>query len=75
MPERVITLKHQWVKMSICDIEVLSDNDGNPIVLVDPDKQTQAEEEARYGCFTCNSPLESGFGTPCRGELDNSAAA
>lgn len=66
MPSEVKTREHQWVKMVIVPIEVLTDGDGKPVVFVDPQKQEGGEEHARYGCFACSEPLETGLGTECQ---------
>lgn len=72
MPE-LKTREHQWVKMVITPIDVLSDGEGNPIPFVDPDKQNQAEENASYGCYACTQPLEGNYGTECQQEVDSIA--
>jgi hypothetical protein len=59
-------VKHTWVKHTIALVEVLDDN-GRPIVLVDPDQQALAEEDAVYGCQVCNEPLAGNFNTECKG--------
>lgn len=59
--------QHQWVKIVVTPIDVLPDKEGNPVVFVDPAKQRDTETQARYGCFACNEPLESNYGTECNG--------
>lgn len=58
---------HQWVMFVMTPIEVLDSGDGEPIVVVDPDKREAAERNASYGCFACNQPLRDNMNTPCAG--------
>jgi len=60
--------QHQWVKITVTPISVLADDDGLPVVFVDPDKAEGAELQASYGCFACDAPLDPTFDTPCPGE-------
>jgi hypothetical protein len=58
---------HQWVMFTMTPIEVLDGGDGEPIVLVDPDKREAAEANSSYGCFACSQPLQDNLHTPCAG--------
>lgn len=58
-------MKHQWVKMTITEIEVLDNGEGKPVVIVDPDKEKTAQDQATFGCGICDEPLETAFGTEC----------
>jgi hypothetical protein len=60
-------MNHNWVKMVFTPIEVLPGADRKPVVMVDPDKERVAQEQATYGCIVCDEPLETHFGTDCVG--------
>lgn len=64
----VMTAQHSWVKHVITPVQVLVGDDGNPVLLVDPDQQTLSEEEAAYGCQNCGLSMVEGFGEAC--EID-----
>lgn len=65
--------QHQWMKIVYTPLEVLDDGDGNPVVIIDPDKEDAAQANASYGCFACDLPLEGNMKTECTGrdELTN----
>lgn len=56
---------HNWVKHVITPVSVLEGKDGEPIVFVDPDDQTEAEADAAYGCIDCGEPLADNLHTEC----------
>ena len=58
-------MKHNWVKMVFTEVEVLANDTGQPIVMVDPDKEKTAQERATYGCMVCDEPLNTHFTTDC----------
>lgn len=62
--------QHQFMKMTVVHIDVLPDEEGKPVVFIDPDKAAAAEQTAVYGCYACDVPLSEGFGTECTGESD-----
>jgi len=64
------TKQHDWVKHTITPISVLEDKQGDPIVFVDPDDQTEAEENAVYGCNNCGEPLAGNLHTECEDPRD-----
>lgn len=63
----VMTKQHTWVKHTITAVEILEDTDGSPVVMVDPDQQELAEEDAAYGCNVCGKSLVGNFNTECEG--------
>ena len=66
-----ITKQHIWVKHTITPVSVISD-EGKPVVFVDPDQQTIAEDNAAYGCDVCGVPmLKIHINTECEGEPDD----
>lgn len=62
------TMEHVWVKHTITPVQVLTDGEGQPVVLVDPDQQIIAEDQAVYGCQVCSNPMATHFDTECEGE-------
>lgn len=60
------TKEHNWVKHVITPVSVLESESGEPIVFVDPDDQTEAEEDAAYGCLDCGEALAGNFHTECK---------
>ena len=59
---------HTWVKHTITQVEVLPDDEGEPVVIVDPHQQVLGEEDAVYGCQVCELSFAEAFGHPCAGE-------
>lgn len=59
------TLSHSWVKHVITPVEVLTNDVGEPVVLVDPDQQIVSEDDAAYGCQNCGASLALEFHTEC----------
>lgn len=73
MPEmetRVDT-KHQWVKHVLTPVEVLQDDKGEPVILVDPDQQIISEDHAAYGCDRCGVPMVGNLKTDCTPDEDD----
>jgi hypothetical protein len=68
MSNPTIVRQHQWVMYVMTPIEVLDDGDGQPIVVVDPDKREAAEGNASYGCFACSQPLQGNMNSECTGQ-------
>jgi hypothetical protein len=64
----VMTTQHHWVKHTVTPVSVLSDEEGYPVIFVDPDQQIISEDDAAYGCDHCGVPLAGHFGTKCEGE-------
>jgi hypothetical protein len=59
------------VKFKITPVSVLEGLQGEPVVIVDPDKEEAAEEATQYGCMACLAPLlDETLGTECKGEHD-----
>lgn len=67
----VMTKSHIWVKHTITQVEVLSDLEGEPVVLVDPEQQALAEEDAAYGCQVCGRSMANNYNTECEGPEDD----
>lgn len=68
MPKQEVAVtQHEWVKIEFCPVQVLVDDDGQPVVLVDPEQQILATEESQYGCGVCSEPLQGNLGTECQG--------
>lgn len=67
----VVTMEHQWIKMTETPVSVLSDDGGEPVVFVDPEQAEIAEDHAVYGCRVCNQPMATHHNTPCSGEEDD----
>ena len=67
---QTIVTQHVWVKHVITPVAVLDDGSGDPIVFVDPDEQTMAEESAVYGCGICYEPMATAFNTDCEGPTE-----
>jgi hypothetical protein len=61
---------HTWIKHTMTPVSVLTDDEGDPIVFVDPDQQTIAEDTAAYGCSTCGQPMVNNVHTQCEGPSD-----
>ena len=61
------TKEHSWAAMIMLPVEVLADEEGKPVVMVDPDVQQGADRKALYGCIHCDAGLEDSFGTECSG--------
>lgn len=66
--QETTTKQHIWVKHTITPVHVLQDDDGEPVVIVDPDQIPIAEEAAVYGCDLCGVPLWGYVGSECEGE-------
>ncbi len=65
MPDRHA---HQWAKLTFTPVEVLEDDAGNPVVMVDPDAQAFSDQEGtQYGCLICHEPLATHWKTICLG--------
>jgi hypothetical protein len=56
--------------MTQTPVEVLPDAEGEPVVFVDPDQITIAEDQSAYGCGICGEPLIGNMGTLCSGEQE-----
>lgn len=65
---KTLTAQHDWCKHVITPVEVLPDEAGLPVVLVDPDLQASAEDNAAYGCDRCGVSMAEGWTTNCSGE-------
>ncbi len=66
----VTDTKHQWVKHVLTPVEVLQDDEGHPVVIVDPDQQIISEDHAAYGCDRCGEPMAGNLHTQCEGDDD-----
>lgn len=62
---KTMTLEHHWVKHTITPVSVIPDDEGNPVVFVDPDQQIISEDEAAYGCDSCGVPMVGNLHTEC----------
>lgn len=62
---QILTAQHTWVKHVITPVVVLTDERGDPVVMVDPDQQVIAEDNAAYGCDSCGEAMATHFGEPC----------
>jgi hypothetical protein len=56
-----ITTEHQWEAITIEQVQVLTDADGDPVIFSDPD----APARTMYGCGRCDEPMDTHFGTNC----------
>lgn len=65
---RVVTMEHEWIKMTETPVSVLSDDDGEPVVFVDPEQAEIAEDHAVYGCRVCGEAMATHHNKPCPGE-------
>lgn len=63
----VMTKEHIWVKHVITPVSVLPDEEGDPVVFVDPEQQKISEDQAVYGCNICLNPMITHFNTECEG--------
>lgn len=62
---------HRWVKHTITPVSTLTDDDGQPVVFIDPDDQTISEDHAVYGCDVCGQPMgKLNINTECGGDPD-----
>lgn len=54
-------MKHQWVKIVITPVHIVSDPEisSEPVILITDDDQIEAEECAQYGCNRCDEALNS----------------
>lgn len=60
----VLPHKHQWVLHTLQPVVVTPDDDGEPVIFVDPDKL----ETTVYGCHACSAPLnKETISTACAG--------
>lgn len=64
---RTVTVEHRFVKHVITEVAVLSNDQGDPVVFVDPHQQELAEDDAAYGCMVCGEPLAGNMNTECEG--------
>lgn len=62
-----MTAQHQWVKHVITPVTTLTDEEGKPVVLVDPDDQVISEDNAVYGCGVCMEAMATHHDKPCEG--------
>lgn len=53
--------KHDWVKIQITPVHVLSDSSisDEPVVYSSDDDEIEAAEMVQYGCMKCDEPLTS----------------
>lgn len=58
---------HQFVKHTMTPVSVLPDDDGAPIVFVDPEQALMAEEAAVYGCTVCGMGADQAMHEECPG--------
>lgn len=65
-----MTLQHNFVKHTITQVEALPGLEPTdpPVIVVDPEQQDLAEEDAVYGCNTCGQPMSQAYNTECPGE-------
>lgn len=63
-----MTGQHTWVKHTITPVSALIDDDGTPVVFVDPDDQAISEDHAVYGCDVCGVVMDGHIGSKCEGE-------
>jgi len=63
MPD-TITREHQWVEMAVTPVILCPDDDGNPIAVAIPGKESQIT----VGCFACNMGMDEGFSISCPGQ-------
>jgi len=68
---QTMTKQHLWVKHVITPVEVLMDDDNQPVIIVDPDQQVIAEDNAAYGCDRCGESMVTHLNKPCEPEEDN----
>lgn len=68
---RTVTAQHMWVKHTITPVSVLTDDDGEAAIFVDPDQQTISEDHAVYGCDVCGKPMAGNLNTQCEGEVED----
>ena len=59
------TVQHQWIMMTQTPVSILFDDDGEPVVFVDPDMAQGAEVNAVYGCLNCDQYLSSHATAEC----------
>jgi hypothetical protein len=63
--------QHQWVKFKITPVSVLEGLNGEPVIIVDPDKDQAADEQTQYGCMSCLTHLDAdNMKTECPGESE-----
>lgn len=61
---------HVWVKHTIANVETIADDDGDPVIFVDPDEAKIAEDGAMYGCDRCGESIRTHYNTPCEAQND-----
>lgn len=59
------TLQHEWALMIQMPVEILMDDQGQPVIMVDPDVRLDAEAGGAYGCMRCHLPLAEGLTEMC----------
>jgi len=71
MMEAADTKQHSWVEISYMPVSVEVKEDGSLDILSSDEGAEAAKDEAVYGCWFCNSPLNhETFLTECRpGEM------
>lgn len=65
---KICIMNHNWEMITITPVEIVEDEDGQPVVLIDPDKAAEADSNSMYGCRRCHEPLVDAYGTECLGE-------
>jgi hypothetical protein len=62
------TLQHEWTMYTITPISVIVDEDGEPVIVVDPEARVDADAGSAYGCTRCHLPLGEGLNQLCTPE-------
>lgn len=58
------TRAHQWVEMRVTPVALFPDDEGQPIAVAIPGKESQVT----VGCFACNMGMDEGADVPCPGQ-------
>jgi hypothetical protein len=62
------TLKHEWAKFTMTPVEIIVDDGGEAIILVEPQAEVDADAGSAYGCTRCHLPLGEGLNQLCTPE-------
>lgn len=65
------TKQHTWIKHTLTPVLILPNDDGEPVIFVDPDQQAISEDHAVYGCDRCGQALVDNLNTECKGYSDD----
>ena len=63
----VMTAQHVFVKHTVTPVAILQDDEGEPVVFIDPDQVPVAEESSVFGCQVCGMGVREALESECPG--------